>query len=215
MAATTDATQVVYELEGTLLEACSCGVLCPCWIGEDPDGGDVRRVQRLPLRPRHDPRRRRERPELRARRPHPGQRAHARELEAGRVRRRARVGRPAPGDPRRVRRQARRAARRPRRPDRRDARRGACRDHPRGPRRQGQAHDRRRRALRDAPVHRPGRVDDHTARLAVLDGPRARPPTSPSPTSTTCGCPSTAWSGRWRVATRSKPTTRSPHTETG
>jgi hypothetical protein len=30
---------VVYDLEGTLLEACSCGVLCPCWIGEDPDGG--------------------------------------------------------------------------------------------------------------------------------------------------------------------------------
>ena len=28
-----------YELEGTLLEACSCGVLCPCWIGEDPDHG--------------------------------------------------------------------------------------------------------------------------------------------------------------------------------
>src|SRR4029078_13610748 len=28
-----------YVLEGTLLEACSCGVLCPCWIGEDPDGG--------------------------------------------------------------------------------------------------------------------------------------------------------------------------------
>src|SRR3954447_22410733 len=28
-----------YHLEGTLLEACSCGVLCPCWIGEDPDGG--------------------------------------------------------------------------------------------------------------------------------------------------------------------------------
>jgi hypothetical protein len=39
MAPTTGATQVVYELEGTLLEACSCGVLCPCWIGEDPDGG--------------------------------------------------------------------------------------------------------------------------------------------------------------------------------
>jgi hypothetical protein len=34
-----DDTQVVYDLEGTLLEACSCGVLCPCWIGEDPDGG--------------------------------------------------------------------------------------------------------------------------------------------------------------------------------
>jgi hypothetical protein len=25
------ATDVVYDLEGTLLEACSCGVLCPCW----------------------------------------------------------------------------------------------------------------------------------------------------------------------------------------
>jgi hypothetical protein len=30
----------VYELEGTLLEVCSCNVLCPCWIGEDPDGGE-------------------------------------------------------------------------------------------------------------------------------------------------------------------------------
>jgi hypothetical protein len=29
-----------YSLKGTLLEACSCGVLCPCWIGEDPDGGE-------------------------------------------------------------------------------------------------------------------------------------------------------------------------------
>jgi hypothetical protein len=28
-----------YSLEGTLLEACSCEVLCPCWIGEDPDMG--------------------------------------------------------------------------------------------------------------------------------------------------------------------------------
>jgi hypothetical protein len=32
-------TGTVYDLQGTLLEACSCGVLCPCWIGEDPDGG--------------------------------------------------------------------------------------------------------------------------------------------------------------------------------
>ena len=32
-------TGVVYDLQGTLLEACSCGTLCPCWIGEDPDGG--------------------------------------------------------------------------------------------------------------------------------------------------------------------------------
>ena len=33
------AADVVYDLTGTLLEACSCGTLCPCWIGEDPDGG--------------------------------------------------------------------------------------------------------------------------------------------------------------------------------
>jgi hypothetical protein len=26
-----------YELEGQLLEVCPCDVLCPCWIGEDPD----------------------------------------------------------------------------------------------------------------------------------------------------------------------------------
>jgi hypothetical protein len=29
-----------YDLEGSLLEVCTCDVLCPCWIGEDPDGGD-------------------------------------------------------------------------------------------------------------------------------------------------------------------------------
>jgi hypothetical protein len=28
-----------YVLEGRLLEVCDCGVLCPCWIGEDPDNG--------------------------------------------------------------------------------------------------------------------------------------------------------------------------------
>jgi hypothetical protein len=28
-----------YEIEGRLLEVCSCNVLCPCWVGEDPDGG--------------------------------------------------------------------------------------------------------------------------------------------------------------------------------
>jgi hypothetical protein len=28
-----------YTLRGSLLEACSCNVLCPCWIGEDPDTG--------------------------------------------------------------------------------------------------------------------------------------------------------------------------------
>lgn len=28
-----------YKLEGTMLEACSCDAICPCWVGQDPDGG--------------------------------------------------------------------------------------------------------------------------------------------------------------------------------
>lgn len=28
-----------YMLEGKLLEVCTCNTLCPCWVGEDPDGG--------------------------------------------------------------------------------------------------------------------------------------------------------------------------------
>ena len=38
--ASAERTKAGYLLVGTLLEACSCGVLCPCWIGEDPDGGE-------------------------------------------------------------------------------------------------------------------------------------------------------------------------------
>jgi hypothetical protein len=30
---------MAYRLEGRLLEVCDCRVLCPCWIGEDPDNG--------------------------------------------------------------------------------------------------------------------------------------------------------------------------------
>lgn len=30
---------MAYQLEGRLLEVCDCNVLCPCWIGEDPDNG--------------------------------------------------------------------------------------------------------------------------------------------------------------------------------
>jgi hypothetical protein len=37
--AVTEAT-TGYDVEGTLLEVCTCDVLCPCWIGEDPDGGE-------------------------------------------------------------------------------------------------------------------------------------------------------------------------------
>jgi hypothetical protein len=30
---------MAYSLQGDLLEVCTCNVLCPCWIGENPDGG--------------------------------------------------------------------------------------------------------------------------------------------------------------------------------
>ena len=30
---------MAYSIEGDLLEVCTCNVLCPCWIGEDPDHG--------------------------------------------------------------------------------------------------------------------------------------------------------------------------------
>jgi hypothetical protein len=28
---------MAYQLQGSLLEVCTCRVLCPCWVGEDPD----------------------------------------------------------------------------------------------------------------------------------------------------------------------------------
>ncbi|MFP4244963.1 MAG: DUF1326 domain-containing protein [Ectothiorhodospira sp.] len=36
----TQSTESAYQLDGTLLEICSCAVPCPCFIGEDPDGGE-------------------------------------------------------------------------------------------------------------------------------------------------------------------------------
>jgi hypothetical protein len=33
-----------YQLEGKLLEVCDCNVLCPCWIGENPDNGKCEAV---------------------------------------------------------------------------------------------------------------------------------------------------------------------------
>jgi hypothetical protein len=35
---------MAYHLEGRLLEVCDCRVLCPCWIGEDPDNGTCESV---------------------------------------------------------------------------------------------------------------------------------------------------------------------------
>lgn len=31
-----------YRLQGSLLEVCTCKILCPCWVGEDPDFGDCK-----------------------------------------------------------------------------------------------------------------------------------------------------------------------------
>lgn len=28
-----------YTLEGNMLEMCTCNAICPCWVGQDPDGG--------------------------------------------------------------------------------------------------------------------------------------------------------------------------------
>ncbi|WP_416140432.1 DUF1326 domain-containing protein [Halomonas sp. HK25] len=36
----TTTTTAGYHLEGTMLEICSCAAPCPCFIGEDPDGGE-------------------------------------------------------------------------------------------------------------------------------------------------------------------------------
>jgi hypothetical protein len=38
-------TTMLYHLEGRLLEVCTCNTLCPCWVGEDPDGGICDSVQ--------------------------------------------------------------------------------------------------------------------------------------------------------------------------
>ena len=33
---------MAYTLKGSLLEVCTCKILCPCWVGEDPDFGDCK-----------------------------------------------------------------------------------------------------------------------------------------------------------------------------
>jgi hypothetical protein len=30
---------MAYNMEGDLLEVCNCDILCPCWVGENPDNG--------------------------------------------------------------------------------------------------------------------------------------------------------------------------------
>lgn len=38
-AATLAENATSYTIDGRLLEVCSCSAPCPCWVGEDPDGG--------------------------------------------------------------------------------------------------------------------------------------------------------------------------------
>ena len=38
-----------YELEGALLEVCTCNILCPCWVGEDPDNGTCQSIMAGPF----------------------------------------------------------------------------------------------------------------------------------------------------------------------
>jgi hypothetical protein len=40
---------MTYNLEGSLLEVCDCEVLCPCWIGEDPDNGTCQSALAYPF----------------------------------------------------------------------------------------------------------------------------------------------------------------------
>ena len=30
---------MAYSVEGQLLEVCTCNILCPCWVGGDPNEG--------------------------------------------------------------------------------------------------------------------------------------------------------------------------------
>ena len=43
-----------YQLQGRLLEVCTCNTLCPCWVGDDPDGGTCDILNGLAFRQRHD-----------------------------------------------------------------------------------------------------------------------------------------------------------------
>jgi FtsP/CotA-like multicopper oxidase with cupredoxin domain len=38
--APTDRSSAPYQLRGFFYEACDCNTICPCWLGNDPDGGE-------------------------------------------------------------------------------------------------------------------------------------------------------------------------------
>ena len=60
-----------YEIEGRLLEVCTCNVLCPCWVGEDPDYKTCDTTIAWGIEKGIDRGRRRRRPDARRLGPHP------------------------------------------------------------------------------------------------------------------------------------------------
>ena len=34
-----------FDLGNPELEVCTCNILCPCWVGEDPDNGDCQSIK--------------------------------------------------------------------------------------------------------------------------------------------------------------------------
>ena len=162
---------MAYHLEGRLLEVCNCRVLCPCWIGEDPDYGtcdtiiawhfdkgtidDVDVSGRTIALIAHVP----------------GNILEG-QLERRRLPRRQGVDGAGGGDPRRVHGQARRSGRRARQAGRRGrvGREGA--DHVRGAGRQGHDQDRQRRLRGARAVQERHRRDHDAPGHGVLDGAR-------------------------------------------
>ena len=151
---------MAYDIEGRLLEVCTCNVLCPCWVGEDPDyktcdttiawgieKGTIEGVDVGGLT-------------IAVSAHIPEQHPDPEVVEGGRLRRRSidrrAAGRPAPA----VHRTAGRRRRRPGRPDRRGRRRRARPDHVQRPRRQGPADARLDRRSRHGPVRRRDRQAD-------------------------------------------------------
>ena len=163
---------MAYDIEGKLLEVCTCNVLCPCWVGEDPDGGVCESALAWHMDKGLDRGRGRLRPDHRRLGPHPRERPDPEVVEGRDLRRRARLGRPGAGHAQGLYRPAGRRDRRPRRAHRRGRRGRARTHHVHGRRRQGPAHDRRRRRCRPHPLRRRHRQDDRPVGDRVLDDPR-------------------------------------------
>ena len=196
---------MAYEIEGRLLEVCTCNVLCPCWVGEDPDyktcdtsiawgiekgsieGVDVSGLTHGGVRP------------------HPQEHPHPEVLEGGRVRRRARDRRAGGGAAPAVHRPARRRGRRPRRPDRRGRRGRARADHLQRRGWQGAAHDRHARRRRDGAVRRRDRQPDDARRDGLQHDPglaRSTPARPASTRATAAATASRAWTSRATTPSR-------------